>query len=45
MQRIEIIIHGTPSIEILSNEEQKAFYGTLLARILSIYAEKRKEEQ
>ena len=37
-----IILHGTVSIESLS-EEQRTFYAAVLVRILTLYREKRKE--
>lgn len=38
-----IILHGTVSIESLSEEEQRTFYAAMLVRILALYCEKRKE--
>jgi hypothetical protein len=38
-----IILHGTVSIESLSEEEQRTFYAAVLVRILTLYREKRKE--
>jgi hypothetical protein len=38
-----IILHGTVSIESLSEEEQRTFYAAVLVRILALYREKRKE--
>ena len=36
-----IITHGSIGIELMSEEEQCAFYATLLARVLELYREKR----
>ena len=42
MKREEnIITHGSIDIEQMSEAEQRAFYATLLARVLELYREKR----
>ena len=38
-----IILHGTVSIESLSEEEQRTFYAAMRVRILALSREKRKE--
>ena len=42
MKREEnIITHGSIGIELMSEEEQRAFYSTLLARVLEFYRKQR----
>ena len=36
-----IITHGSIGIEFMSEEEQRAFYATLLARVLELYRKQR----
>ena len=40
-REVKIITHGIIDIEQLSEAEQRAFYATLLARVLELYREKR----
>lgn len=40
-QEITITTHGEPSIETLTESEARAFYATLLARVLELYRQKR----
>ena len=40
-REVKIITHGSIDIEQMSEAEQRAFYATLLARMLELYREKR----
>lgn len=39
-REVKIITHGSIGIEFMSEEEQRAFYATLLARVLNFTASK-----
>ena len=40
-REVKIITHGSIDIRQMSEAEQRAFYATLLARVLELYREKR----
>lgn len=40
-REVKIITHGSIDIEQLSEAEQRAFYATLLARVLELYRKQR----
>ena len=43
-KNFEVVTFGSPDISTLSENEQKTFYVTLLARILELYKDKKSKE-
>ena len=40
-REVKIITHGSIDLELMSEAEQRAFYATLLARVLELYRKQR----
>ena len=40
-REVKIITHGSIDLELMSETEQRAFYATLLARVLELYRKQR----
>ena len=44
MKEIKTTIIGSADVNLLSEQEQKTFYATMLARILEIYRQQKEKE-
>lgn len=44
-KKATIITHGSIDLELMSEAEQRAFYATLLARVLELYRKQREGAQ